>query len=204
MIEDFAEVLIGRDDLKMLYGLDVGVTEGCFVWIEDLRICRDGVYMRDPDPRPGETDAVGLSDAERSALRPIADYTQPLFTLPCKLGELQGHIDTHNLPDPDCFRLIDWLGTRPKPSKPAAQAVTATTAPGVSVMLPHLNTSLEKVFKVMWEQWGDYHPQRPPKQGNVAHDLDEVMGWNTQRDGSASRKATAIASILKPDVAVSE
>lgn len=70
---------------------------------------------------------------------------------------------------------------------------------GVTVSLPHMNPALEAIFQIMWDHWGEWDQRRKPKQGNIQADIDAAMGWKAESDGTPSRNAKAIASILKPD-----
>ena len=113
MHQPFADLELKRDDLKRLYPCEPGqewvIKDGGFDWYYDLRVCRDGIYLRDPDEG---TDPAGLSDAERAALpqHPTDDYSKPLLKLPCTLGDFKTFIDRYNLPAPDGFRLLEVVG----------------------------------------------------------------------------------------------
>lgn len=89
--------------------------------------------------------------------------------------------------------------TATPPPGPAESGNPTPKAKGVSVELPHMNAALAGIFRIMWDHWGDWDPRRQPKQVNIAADIDAALGWNPSGDGTPSRKAKAIASILKPD-----
>jgi len=70
---------------------------------------------------------------------------------------------------------------------------------GVQVTLPHMTERLEKLFQVMRDAWGEYDPERPAKQTNIADDIDKAFGWKKQRGGDASRNGQALAALIRPD-----
>lgn len=71
----------------------------------------------------------------------------------------------------------------------------------LTVTLPHMTKALTAVFKIMWENWADFDAKRMPKQGNIAREIDQALGWGKRGDPSseASRDAKVIAKIIKPD-----
>lgn len=73
--------------------------------------------------------------------------------------------------------------------------------PGVVVTLPHMTKDLQAIFDVMWSSWKDYNSAFPPKQTNIAYEIDAALGWGGKGDMSKdpSRNAKAIAAIIKPD-----
>lgn len=116
MNKQFAGLEIRRDDIKALYDSIeepwMMLSNGCYDWFNDMRVCRHGIYLRDPEE--GGRDPIGLSDAEREALpqHPTDDYEAPLLKLPSTLMEFESFIDRYDLPAPDGFRLLDWLAKR--------------------------------------------------------------------------------------------
>ena len=93
---------------------------------------------------------------------------------------------------------------RPPPPEPPAPPRQERLLPqlpegGINVNLPHLSKALEKVIHIMWDNWGDIDPARLPKQGNIAREIDEALGWKPDSDGTPSRNARAIAALIKPD-----
>ena len=84
-------------------------------------------------------------------------------------------------------------------SDSAQDVVTLSSSPVVQVTLPHMTEGLKKFFQVMRDSWGNYDPSRPPKQINIAHEIDNALGWKSQKGGSASRNGQALASLIRPD-----
>ncbi len=119
MNKQFAGLRIFRDDIKALYDSIeepwMKLTDGCFDWFNDLRVCRHGIFLCDPEE--GGRDAIGLSDEEREAppRHPTDDYEAPLLKLPCTLGEFESFIDTYEIPAPNGFRLLVLIAKRPAP-----------------------------------------------------------------------------------------
>jgi len=70
---------------------------------------------------------------------------------------------------------------------------------GVIVRLPHLTRTLSLLFDVMWEHWGQWDPERPPKSATVARAIDSLLGLKGQSTGEASRSAQTFAAALRPD-----
>jgi len=85
------------------------------------------------------------------------------------------------------------------PETDSAQDVVTLSIPVVQVTLPHMTEGLKKFFQVMRDSWGNYDPSRPPKQINIAHEIDNALGWKSQKGGSASRNGQALASLIRPD-----
>jgi hypothetical protein len=69
----------------------------------------------------------------------------------------------------------------------------------VSVLLPHMTTTLEAVFRIMREYWTKYDPRNPPKQSVIASDIDQALGWKSQRSGEPSRNAGTLAAAIRRD-----
>lgn len=69
----------------------------------------------------------------------------------------------------------------------------------VSVLLPHMTTTLEAVFRIMREYWTKYDPRHPPKQSVIASDIDQALGWKAQRNGEPSRNAGTLAAAIRRD-----
>jgi hypothetical protein len=74
-----------------------------------------------------------------------------------------------------------------------------SNTPDATIRLPHTTTALEAIFKVMREHWTSYDPKNPPKQTVIASDLDKALRWKSARDGSPSRSAQNLASLIRPD-----
>jgi hypothetical protein len=116
MNKQFAGLEIRRDDIKALYDSIeepwMILSDGCYDWFNDMRVCRQGIYLMDPEE--GGRDPIGLSNEEREALpqHPTDDYEAPLLKLPSTLVAFESFIDRNNLPAPDGFRLLDWLAKR--------------------------------------------------------------------------------------------
>lgn len=79
------------------------------------------------------------------------------------------------------------------------KAFPADTPKGVTVNIPHLTKQLEGLFKIMRANWTDYDPKNPPKQVNIAEEIDKELGWQTCSDGRPSRNATVLATLIRPD-----
>ena len=71
--------------------------------------------------------------------------------------------------------------------------------PSATVTLPHMNKALTALFRIMADNWTDFDPKRKPKQVNIGAEIDAAMGWRPESDGTPSRNAKALASIIKPD-----
>jgi hypothetical protein len=71
----------------------------------------------------------------------------------------------------------------------------------VTVSPPYMTKALEAVFKIMSENWKVYDPKRPPKQINIAREIDKALGWGEKGDPNSepSRDAKAITKIINPD-----
>lgn len=205
MNKQFAGLEIRRDDIKTLYDSTeepwMMLSDGCYVWFNDMRVCRHGIYLWDPEE--GGRDPIGLSNEEREALirHPTDDYAAPLLNLPSTLGAFESFIDRYELPAPDGFRLLDWIDRHPDlNARPPVVSSSLQTdgGRGVTVNLPHLNEALKKIFEVMWANWGDPNQKRPPKQENVQREIDEaigaLMGWKPP-----SRGAITLGKVIKPD-----
>ena len=93
--------------------------------------------------------------------------------------------------------------TSARPEKPMATPSPNHDEPlptegAVSINLPYVPKKLAAVFQIMRDNWTDYDPKRPPKQVNIAIEIDDALGWKGQSDGP-SRNAKAIAMLIKPD-----
>jgi hypothetical protein len=206
MNKQFAGLEIRRDDIKALYDSIeepwMMLSDGCYDWFNDMRVCRHGIYLWDPEE--GGQDPIGLSNEEREALtrHPTDDYVAPLLKLPSTLGTFESFIDRYDLPAPDGFRLLVWIDKHPDlDAQPPAVNPSPPTdgGRGVTVNLPHLNKALKKIFEVMWANWGDPSQKRPPRQVSVQEDLDKALSWHPGQDGKPSRGAVTVAALLKPD-----
>lgn len=70
---------------------------------------------------------------------------------------------------------------------------------GHAVSLPHMTMGLSALIEVMHDHWGEYDAQNPPKSSVVAAAIDSAMRWSSQKDGSPSRTAQALAGMIRPD-----
>lgn len=73
---------------------------------------------------------------------------------------------------------------------------------GVTVTLPHMTKPLEVVFKVMWQYWGEYDPQKKVPtntQANVITDIEEGLTKANGTSQAAERDAKVFAKNIQPD-----
>ena len=76
----------------------------------------------------------------------------------------------------------------------------------ITITIPHMTKALETLFRVMWSNWSNYDSRRPPKQVNIAREIDAALGWGKRGDPrhDPSRDAKTLAKIIKPDTLDSE
>ena len=79
------------------------------------------------------------------------------------------------------------------------QGSTKITSSGTPLNLPHLNEKLQALQEILWEYWGTYDPNDPPKQTDIQKAIDAKLGYNKGSEGDNSRNAVAIAALFKPD-----
>jgi hypothetical protein len=79
------------------------------------------------------------------------------------------------------------------------QGSTVITSSGTPLNLPHLNEKLLALKEILWEYWGIYDTNDPPKQYDIQKAIDAKLGYNKGTGGKNSRNAIAIASLFKPD-----
>ena len=91
------------------------------------------------------------------------------------------------------------IGSASQKAEPVTTIESETHVGGVQVTLPHMTERLEKLFQVMRDAWGEYDPERPAKQTNIADDIDKAFGWKAQKGGEASRNGQALAALIRPD-----
>ncbi len=107
----------------------------------------------------------------------------------------------------DVKPLSTMEGSEPFTQQPVAPAPALDPEPGepepagngVTVILPYKTKALEALIQVMRDTWGSYDPRSPPQQNSIGHAIDAAIGWKTQKDGSPSRDARAVARIIQPD-----
>lgn len=105
--------------------------------------------------------------------------------------QLQGRIESENIA---LRRRIAMLQ-----SEGRSRDCEAVASDGVTVTLPHMTHTLAIVFKVFGEYWLSHDSHRSPKSINVAHAIDERLGWKSQRNGAPSRSAQTFAAAMRPD-----
>lgn len=95
----------------------------------------------------------------------------------------------------------DFVRLEPGTEQQAIEAAAPLhEMPGsVTVQLPYITKGLEAIFRVMRDNWARYDPKNPPKQTNIALEIDDLLGWEHATDGGPSRNAKAIATLIQPD-----
>ena len=68
----------------------------------------------------------------------------------------------------------------------------------VTVTLPYITKTLERLFQVMRELSSIYQSERPPKQISVAQAIDNALG-NNGSNGKPTRTGEVLATAIRPD-----
>lgn len=76
---------------------------------------------------------------------------------------------------------------------------TEATENGISIRLPHITKNLKVLFEVMRHNWRDYNPDRAPSQIGIAREIDQAIGWNSQKNGNPSRNGQTLAALIRPE-----
>lgn len=185
MNEKYAGLTVTRDDFIRLCGVRDEANRkpngGCFDWFDDMRVCRNGVFLTDP----GDAD---LTDDERDALPkpPNDDYDEPILRLPCTLAELRAFLDAQDFPDQvDAFALLDWAGSR----------VVHARDPSA-----HDTKLLRAAQWVIAEYWEGKDPKKGPTKADM---IDKLKMLGALSDGALSDlskgEAEAVDLVTRPD-----
>jgi hypothetical protein len=78
-------------------------------------------------------------------------------------------------------------------------AVGGPPTVGVTISLPHTTDELEALFKIIRASWTRYDEKHLPKQGAIAHEIDEALGLRPQSATKPSRFAEAFVKMIKPE-----
>jgi hypothetical protein len=184
---------VGYSDFRHL--CEVDDTEE---WVPWLSVRGDGVYVKTPPAGILASEAAALSD------HPTGNLSEPALRFPCTLSELDSFLTKHGQhPCIDAFVMAKWVQEQTErrgvTETPLHTGQPPPTDGAVSVTLPHLPKALAAVFLIMRNNWTDYDPKRPPKQVNIAREIDTAIGWKAESDGAPSRNAKTIAALIKPD-----